>query len=180
MGESGACGQPAVQPSGELRVEGTLNDAVGLHPPALTSIDVSALEAREAPWRDAALAALGQPAGRAGCLGLAMANQGGARHTLVVLVTKYHLGWMAYADADHGYLTVDWNWLLDTTRSGSGWPTRAGSWPHEIGHLFHAPMKGHAQLRRRRMARSVVLMDFIRHRGRRLPRPAAGSTEPYD
>jgi hypothetical protein len=101
-------------------------------------------------------------------------------HTLVVLVTKYHLGWMAYADADHGYLTVDWNWLLDTTRSGSGWPTRAGSWPHEIGHLFHAPMKGHAQLRRRRMARSVVLMDFIRHRGRRLPRPAAGSTEPYD
>jgi hypothetical protein len=116
MGESGACGQPAVQPSGELRVEGTLNDAVGLHPPALTSIDVSALEAREAPWRDAALAALGQPAGRAGCLGLAMSNQGGARHTLVVLVTKYHLGWMAYADADHGYLTVDWNWLLNTIR----------------------------------------------------------------
>jgi hypothetical protein len=66
----GACGQAAVQPSGELTVEATLNDAVG--------------------------------------------------HTLVVLVTKYHLGWMAYADADHGYLTVDWNWLLDTTRSGSG------------------------------------------------------------
>src|SRR4051812_46579404 len=92
-------------------------------------------------------------------------EQGGARHTPVVLVTKYHLGWMAYADADHGYRTVDWNWLLDTTRSGSG-PANAGRvLAHEIGHLFHAPMKGHAQPRRRRMARSVVLMDFIRHSG---------------
>jgi hypothetical protein len=36
-----------------------------------------------------------------------MANQSDARHTLVVLVTKCHLGWMAYADVDHGYLTVD-------------------------------------------------------------------------
>jgi hypothetical protein len=74
-----------------------------------------------------------------------MANQGGARHTLVVLVTKYHLGSMAYADADHGYLTVDWNWLLDTTRSGSGLANAGRVLAHEIGYLFHAPMKGHAQ-----------------------------------
>jgi len=43
---------------------------------------------------------------------------------------------------DHGYLTVDWNWLLDPPDVDQGWPARAGSWPNEIGHLFHAPMKG--------------------------------------
>src|SRR5882724_9215931 len=75
-------------------------------------------------------------------LGLAMANQGGARHTLVVLVTKYNLGWMAYADADHGYLTVDWNWLLDTTRRGSGLASAGRVLAHETGHLFHAPDEG--------------------------------------
>jgi hypothetical protein len=71
-----------------------------------------------------------------------MANQGGARHTLVVLVTKYHLGWMAYADADHGCLTVDWNWLLDPTRSGSGLANVGRVLAHEIGTCSTLPVKG--------------------------------------
>jgi hypothetical protein len=99
-------------------------------------------EARETPWRDAALAVLGHPAGTQGCLALAAAGKGGADHSLVCFLTKYNLAWQAYAGPERATAVIDWPWLSDTTRRGAGLPVADRVLAHEIGHVFHAPDEG--------------------------------------
>jgi hypothetical protein len=108
-------------------------------------------ELREPPWRDAALAALGFPAGTAGVSAYMQQLQSKAwpiavtpASAYVVFFTKYNTAWIAYAPGGL-YCVVQFSWVTDKT--GSLFLSQRGYGPenidqvlaHETGHVAGAP-----------------------------------------
>jgi hypothetical protein len=109
-------------------------------------------EACEAPWRDAALAALGFGAGQAGVsayvqtllsknwpLGITPSS------AYAAFFTKYNAAWMAYCQPNRLSLVMQYPWLADTTgtfvagKTGWGAANIDRVFAHESGHIFGAP-----------------------------------------
>ncbi|MDQ6948348.1 MAG: hypothetical protein M3256_19320 [Actinomycetota bacterium] len=123
--------------------------------PAPTGAGAAAeYEPCEAPWRDAALAALGYSAGTAGINSyvqylMSKAWAVGVTPTsgYVVFVTKYNAAWMAYCRSSLKYLVLQYPWLATTVPDKFG-GTNVSGWgstnidrvfAHETGHIFGAP-----------------------------------------
>lgn len=108
---------------------------------------------REAQWRAPAMAALGFPSPAGGpdpvdqfCDSLVLRDWGvphKPRRAFALLVTKFPTGWMAYASVGGNRLTLQFDWLADTSGDFRG--TGAGGYgvenldrviAHEMGHIF--------------------------------------------
>ncbi len=110
-----------------------------IHPVYLSLPDARATQdhdATEAPWRDAALAQIGQRGGRAGVLAYVtdLRRRLGTRWAYCAFVTKYSLTHFAYAWMDGPHLVL-------AAEPGHGWSQADLDvlFAHETCHIFGAP-----------------------------------------
>lgn len=107
-------------------------------PPAVvTSLDPVQVEAREAPWRDAALTTLVGQSGAAGLAALRAASIGGADHCIIIFWTRYECSHPAYA-TDALARLVMCHPMIARERLGQGLQDAPRHLAHEICHLFGA------------------------------------------
>jgi hypothetical protein len=126
-------------------------DPATIPAPSSTSPGNADYSARETPWRDAALQALGYSTGLDGIrqynqhlLGKAWSVGVTPKSAYVAFVTKYHAAWMAYTHGSEGYMVYQYPWvsavgdfeLAGAGGWGAGWHMVVA---HETGHIFGAP-----------------------------------------
>lgn len=106
----------------------------------------------ETPWRDAALAALGFPAGAAGVSTYVQTLMSKAwpvavtpGSACVVFITKYNAAWMAYTDPSFLWQVIQFPWVTDKSgafvanKQGWGSENIDRVFAHETGHVAGAP-----------------------------------------
>lgn len=111
----------------------------------------------ETPWRDAALGALGFPAGAAGVSAYVQTLMSKSwpvdvtpASAYVAFFTKYNAAWMGYTDPSHLWNVIQFSWVTDKTGTfvtGTFMANTVGYGPegidrvfaHETGHVAGAP-----------------------------------------